>query len=446
MTSSKAYSILQSDKEFIDCKINCGIENNRKGNLNLELTLPDGRPLGNTKLRIKQIGHEFRFGANLFLLDELETVEKNEKYKESFKNVFNMATLPFYWNSTEPERGHTRYAKSSPRLYRRPPIDLCIEFCENYGIEPREHALAYDAHFPEWIRSLTKDEAKVELERRYREISERYKDLIPTIEVTNEMHWPKGVSALYDEPSYVLDCFKLAEKYFPENKLCINDATHASWLDVCRSSSAYYAYTKAAMLEGARIDAVGMQYHIFEKKDSENYLNLLSPKRLWERMELYATLGKPLHITEVTVPAYSWEKDDEQLQADIIEMLYSLWFAHPAVEQIVYWNLVDGYAHLWDATPERIAASQGDMSLGENVYYGGLLRYDMSEKPAYSIIKELITKRWHTECEPITDECGIAKIRGFYGDYELEVCTEGRTVKKRFTLKKGGSTTVSLVI
>ena len=36
---------------------------------------------------------------------------------------------------------------------------------------------------------------------------------------------------------------------------------------------------------------------------------------------------------------------------------------HPAVEQIVYCNTVDGYAHLWNPDPEKIRASRGDMTL-----------------------------------------------------------------------------------
>jgi hypothetical protein len=58
------------------------------------------------------------------------------------------------------------------------------------------------------------------------------------------------------------------------------------------------------------------------------------------------------------------------------------------------------------------------MSVGENVYYGGLLRFDLSPKPAYYAIKDLITKEWHTELEVETDENGYARFRGFYGDYE----------------------------
>ena len=93
-----------------------GIERYRKGDAKLTLTDADGNPISNATVRIKQKTHEFRFGANIFMLDELETEEKNEKYKKYFSDIFNMATLPFYWDALEPERDKPRYAKDSPKV------------------------------------------------------------------------------------------------------------------------------------------------------------------------------------------------------------------------------------------------------------------------------------------------------------------------------------------
>ena len=99
-------------------------------------------------------------------------------------------------------------------------------------------------------------------------------------------------------------------------------------------------------------------------------------------MDEYSRFGKPLQVTEITVPAYSWEAEDEEIQAEIIERLYYIWFSHPSVEQIIYWNLVDGYAYVTKSDPKTIRATQGDMTIGENYYHGGLLRFDLSPKPA----------------------------------------------------------------
>jgi hypothetical protein len=132
-------------------------------------------------------------------------------------------------------------------------------------------------------------------------------------------------------------------------------------------------------------------------------------------LDQYAHFDKPLEITEVTIPAYSGEAEKEEEQADIIEKLYSLWFSHPKMEKIIYWNLVDGYA--WASEP-------GDMTAGENIYYGGLLRFDMTEKPAFKRLKKLVKETWSTnECLRV-DENGEVAFRGFYGDYEIVVENE----------------------
>ena len=444
----KVLELFDEHKERVDKRVSEGIEKYRKGDGKITLVDKNGVPVANAKIKLSQRSHEFRFGANIFMLDGLESDEKNEKYKKYFAELFNMATLPFYWNSIEPEKGKTRYEKDSPKIYRRPAPDLCIEFCEAHGIEPREHALAYENPFPKWLYGASTEEVKRELERRYREISERYASKIPTIEVTNEMSWTRGKSKFYDENDYVEWCFKLAREYFPNNQLVINDTTNLSWNDKGRATDKYFAYIEANLLKGAPIDAVGMQYHLFNKRETEyeDTRRTLDPTALYRHMDLYSSFGKPLQITEVTVPAYSWEAEDEEIQAEIIEKLYSVWFSHPAVEQIIYWNLVDGYAHLWDPDPQKIAASQGDMTLGENYYHGGLFRFDLSPKPAYYKIKELICERWNTKAELVTSENGTADFRGFFGSYDLEIEVDGKTVKASIDLQKKADNKFELTI
>ncbi len=444
----EALSYFEENKEFFDKTVNANIEKYRKGDMHLSLVDENGNGIPYANVKIKQIGHEFKFGANLFLLDEMESDEKNELYKEYFKKAFNMATLPFYWYSLEPERGKTRYDKDSPKYYRRPAIDLCMEFCKENGIEPREHALAYEHLFPVWLKDASVSEVKEALEKRYAEIARRYASKIPTIEVTNEMLWPydAGVTKFYNENDYVEWCFKTAEKYFPNNQLVINEYTEACWGASCRATDAYYAYTEANLLKGARIDAIGMQYHMFynRREEMEKASYLYNPICLYDHMNLYSSLVKHLHLTEITVPAYSNDKDDEEIQARLIEYLYTLWFSHPCMEQIVYWNLVDGYAHVPNPTPERIRSSQGDMTVGENVYFGGLVRFDMTPKPAYYVICDLIHKRWHTEADLVLDDAGCASFRGFYGDYELEALTSKGLVKRRFTLSSKGENKLTM--
>ena len=438
------------NENFFTNVIYPNIEKYRKGDMTLSVVDESGKVVPNAKIKINQINHEFKFGANLFMLDELENNTKNQLYKNYFKNAFNMATLPFYWSSIEPEKGKLRYDKNSEKYYRRPPIDLCMEFCEKNGIEPREHALAYEHHFPKWLSNLTVDEVKDALEKRYKEIAKRYADKIPTIEVTNEMLWGhnSGVTKFYNENDYVEWCFKLAERYFPNNQLVINEYTEAFWGDNCRSTDRYYAYIEANMLKGAKIDAIGAQFHMFESRESEMAKSsyLYNPICLYEHMNLYSNLSNNLQVTEITIPAYSNDSLDEEIQAKLIEYLYTVWFSHPNMEQIIYWNLVDGYAYVENPTPEAIRCTQGNMSVGENVYFGGLLRFDLTPKPAYFALDNLINKKWHTELNSTLNDEGCVDFRGFYGEYEIEITLDKKTIKKSFTLSSKKATNLTLII
>ena len=134
----KIFELFEEHKDFYEKTVAEGIEKNRKGDVKIRVVDKDGKPLKGVRVHAKQKTHAFRFGANLFMLDELETPEKNAAYKRLFADVFNMATLPFYWDTLEPERGKPRYAKDSPKVYRRPSPDLCLAYCKEHGIAHEE--------------------------------------------------------------------------------------------------------------------------------------------------------------------------------------------------------------------------------------------------------------------------------------------------------------------
>ena len=80
-----------------------GIEKYRKGNFRIVLKDERGNPLKGKKVTVRQRTHDFKFGANIFLLDEFKEDWKNKAYRKMFKEYFNLATVPFYWNDLEPE-------------------------------------------------------------------------------------------------------------------------------------------------------------------------------------------------------------------------------------------------------------------------------------------------------------------------------------------------------
>ena len=177
----------RDNEDIIKERTAAGIENARKGFATVRVVDADGKPVPGAKISVRQKTHDFGYGANIFMLDEFETEEKSAEYRRVFREYFNMATVPFYWDTLEPDEGHPRFAKDSKKVYRRPAPDLCLEYCEENGIRPKAHCLNYDHFVPAWLKKYTAAEQWMKLEERYRLCAERYATRIKGWEVTNEL-------------------------------------------------------------------------------------------------------------------------------------------------------------------------------------------------------------------------------------------------------------------
>ena len=406
-----------------------GIEANRKGYVRIKVVDKEGKAVPGAVVRLSQKTHDFKHGANLFMLDEFETEEKNALYRDTFKQYFNYATLPFYWDTLEPEEGKPRYAKDSPKVYRRPAPDLCLEYCEENGITPKAHCLHYDHFSPAWLEKYTEAQQWQLLEQRFRQCAERYASRIPGWEVTNESYWPKSTTKMYYNPEYMERSFRMAERLFPQNELICNEGGEAFREPFLHNI--YFMQVERALLKGARIDAVGFQYHIWSNPTNEE--DVVSRQcDLTNMMCVFNTfnqlINRPMQMTEVTLPCHAVNSPAaEDLQAELLKNLYTVWFSIPNMEAIIYWNLVDGYAY--GTTP-------GDFTAGENILSGGLMRFDMTPKPALKMIKKLFTEEWHTEAEAVTSPLGEATVKGFYGNYDVEVIANGQATRHTLHLEK----------
>ena len=437
-TALRYFNEMSEESKF---RMSAGIEHYRKGDAQIAVVDAEGKPLaGDVTVHAVLKNHEFRFGCNIFMLDEFETEEKNRIYREKFPELFNLATVPFYWSDLEPEEGKPRFAADSPKVYRRPATDLCVDYCLENGIEPKCHCLNYDNFRPDWVKNAPVSEHKRKLEKRMREIAARYADKIPTFEVTNETLQGRSpaLSKFYFEDDFLDWSFRMADRYFPNNRLIIND--YAIWEPYSYSDRClYYMQIERLLRDGiTHLDSIGMQFHSFFSKEAEAGMaaHRYNPDKLYQLMDTYAKLGLAEQITEMTISAYSGSEEDEEIQADLIEGVYRTFFSHPAMEAIIYWNYVDGYA---------FRAPQGDMTQGENIYYGALLRFDMSEKPAYKRLRHLIREEWHTDVT-VAAKNGIASFRGFYGDYDITVTVDGKEYPAKWLFSKEGKNKLTLTV
>lgn len=73
----------------------------------------------------------------------------------------------------------------------------------------------------------------------------------------------------------------------------------------------------------------------------------------------------------------------------------------------------------------------------ENAYGGGLLRHDLSAKPAYDVLDRPINTEWHTEEKTETGENGFATFSGFYSTYTVTVSHSGKETHATVHFEKG---------
>ena len=431
----------EEEKELLSGRVQKDIETHRKGFCKLRILNADGTPLKNSSVTVRQKHHDFQYGANIFMLDEFPDEEQNQRYREAFKNHFNLATVPFYWDTLEPDRGAPRFARDSKRVYRRPAPELCLEYCEENGVDAKLHCLVYDRFIPDWTPKENMAAMEAAYEKRIREIAERYNGRLTEVEVINEVLCEKNWSAqsvISQKRDIVPWAFALSRKYFSEMPLVINESSELVHLAKEDYRNPYFLVLENALLQGVSIDKIGIQHHCFigsKANTPEKYAaeveagdkGMFTPSVLLRGLDLLAEFGLPLELTELTIPTFGPDEEDEQLQADLLEGLYTVAFSHPAMETVVYWNLPDGYAY---------TSARAD----ENRCRGGLFHKDMTPKLAALRLKELFETRWHTELTLTTDENGYAEFRGFYGDYGLSVQGKETT----FGLHKGKNNSLNI--
>ena len=372
-----------------------------------------GLPCRDRPITVSQRRHAFIFGCTGFdaiplANDELDGDDARQVagLYERWLDVFNTATLPFYWGQFEPRPS----APDTRRLLR------AAGWFADRGIGVKGHPLCWHTETAPWLADLSTDEiAAAQVGRIERDVGD-FRGLIDTWDVINEVvimpvfdRYENGITRLardIGQVGIVRLAFEAARAANPTATLLINDfdlsAHYERLIDDCLDA-------------GVQIDAIGIQSHMHQGYWGE--------ERTLEVLERYARFGLPLHWTETSLvsgalmPADIVDLNDYQVeewptttagearQADEVARHYRLLVGHPAVAAITYWGLSDGG---WLNAPS------------------GLIRSDGTPKPAFDVLRELVKGEWWLgPTEFVTDAGGVFRFSGFPGDYEITA--EGRS-------------------
>lgn len=386
----------------------------RRGEATLKPTI-DGKALpAGTQMSVNQKQHAFLFGAHIFVLGKYDTPAQNAAFEKQFAGLLNYATLPFYWWDYESQAGVTKDERTA----------FIVKWCREHQVLPKGHPLAWNYVDPKWLPDDPEAVLKLQLDRIEKTVRQ-WAGQIDVWDVVNEAtvfdradckkNAPLLTAAIakVGVPTYLKRAFEAARRGNPKATLIINDYV----------TSPDYATKVIDQLNDADgrplYDVIGIQCH--------QHGGAWTAQQTWEICERFARYGKPLHFTEATLlsgehgwektatrPAYQWSStpEGEARQAREVVRFYTMLFSHPSVRAITWWDPSD--QHAWQAAPS------------------GLMRRDLTPKPAYEELRRLVKGAWWTKTAVLTEADGTAKMRGFYGTYEVRVTLGDRTLTGTF--------------
>ena len=398
----------------------------RMGDLNVTVLDEAGSPLPGVTVLYTQTSHDFLFG----IFDTMDNAG-SEGYELMQEAGVNYVTAGLYWNETEPKQDRISWEYIDHGIGV---IDL-----DEMDFILKAHALMafWDFATPDYLKAMSFGEFNSEVYQHISALVSRYRNQIDNWNVINEAH--SRYSALgFSRPEITTltkTGIRAIREHDPDARIIINNAF--DWYGETRLMTSLITgevdnFTLSVPGYLDQLAADGVDYEIIGQQLYDGgYVSLFAdwgigdpwgvPSRdmahISEILDRLGKYGKPVHITEQSVPS-SWDPGwveygagwwhrpwDEEIQAEFLKDFYTIAFSKENVEAVTWWNIND---------------------INSFIFTGGLLDAENNPKPAYFALRDLISK-WTSSGELYTDGEGQLIIRGFGGEYELAITRNGKT-------------------
>ena len=375
------------------------IEKIRKGDFQIVVKDKEGNVIPDAQVELDMFEHQFKFGCMI----SLSTEEHANRLAENFNTVVHEHVLKWapheeYPNMAQDQidaakkagikyfRGHTLYVEveTSSSGARMTPADVF----ENMG---------------------NLDYLLPRCESHVKDVITEFKDDITEWDVCNEL--------VKNQRNHVQIREKLGNEFV---KMMYDWAREAGGEDMDLTynetgfDDVYFELVDDFVKLGVDFDSLGIQSH---------YDNIMPT--IDELSALYNKIGTrynvPLKITE-----YSCNITDNILQANYTRDVMINAFSNEHISEFVMWGFQEGIG--WSK-------------------YAPIYDKDFNLKPAGKIYQDLVYNKWWTkDAKATTDANGKATVRGFYGDYDVTVEANGKTLTQMVAFHKGYDNVLEIVI
>jgi len=388
-------SFLASPDPFIRETVLPAIQRHRTAECTVEVVDAAGVPVPAARVTGGLTRHRFLFGACPPERPEDLVPRFIEKWAALVN--FGVSQNALKWAHVERERGKPDFAG----------IDRMLDLCDEHGVTLEYHFLT--GYHPEWLKTLPEEERAACQQAFARAVVARYRNRIPYFQVYNEDWLTHGERSkvFFDQRTF----FQELVEANPGVKFGVSD---------CWTLDATGPYPDPADVK-ERFPGIA-----FVAAHSHRPRRLWpSPREMYRNFDPYLGSGVLLHLSEYGIDSGEIEGSyrsgtwDEDRKAECFVQVFAVAFSHPAVEAINHWDMGPGV---------------------RSRTFNAMLEDDLSPKPCYEALRDLIHRVFGTDVDGATDAAGRLRFRGFQGRYQVVVEAGGRRVPATFDLDPGGST------
>jgi GH35 family endo-1,4-beta-xylanase len=352
------------------------IEAVRKADLTVLVRTPSGAPVAGASAAVRQRRHGFGFGSAVAAASVVGQDADSQRYRETITRLFSKVVMEndLKWPQWEDQGQRVRTMQALAWLHEQ-------------GLPIRGHNLVWPSwrNTPKDLQGLRGDPGALRA-RVANHVADEAGALAGQVvdwDVINEPDANHDVMDVLGN-DVMAEWFRLARQADPAARLYLNEATTP---DFGPKQDRFEQTLRALIDAGAPLDGIGIQCHYA--------WSLTPPETLLRALDRFGQLGKTIQITEFDV-----DVTDEQLQADYTRDLLTAAFSHPAVDAVLTWGFWAGRHWRPDAA---------------------LFRRNWAIKPNGQVWEDLVTRVWWTSAVGTTDREGLYQVRGFVGEYVVDV-------------------------